>query len=471
MTQSILVSVIIPCYNGAAFLADAVRSVRTPGDPLTEVLVVDDASTDDSAAVADRLAAADPAVRVIRRATNGGPAATRNTGLRAATGRYVCFLDADDQYAPGFLTAATRILDADPTVAGLVTGIELVNCHRPIHPIQLDAVGRSIPSNLMLCRAVVDLIGGFPEDPAFRGPTGGEDIAFRDALARHFRLTYTPHPHFRGHVQQGGHLDKFLDRSTVIDGQLVFTHAAPDGSSSALAAAHARYREMVRERVGVVAGLGGPDGLTLLAPHAARTVAEFDALRDTVGAIPGFLHPQEGYALYRWARDGPGSGAVVEIGSLLGCSSAWLAAGCRDARRGRVAAVDHFRGSEAHRPGGSHPIPELAVSDSTLPAFRANLVRVGLGDWVEPRVGESAAVARAWVGPVRLLFIDGDHEYEAVRTDWQAWVGHLVPGGVVAFHDVGVFPGVDRLYDEIRAAHGLREVDRVRTLRLVQLPR
>jgi predicted O-methyltransferase YrrM len=203
-----------------------------------------------------------------------------------------------------------------------------------------------------------------------------------------------------------------------------------------------------------------------------RTVAEFDTLRETLGSIPGFLHPHEGYTLYRWARDGPGTGAVVEIGSLLGLSTAWLAAGCRDARRGRVAAVDHFRGSPEHRTGGSHPIAELAASGSTLPTFRANLTRVGLADWVEPRVGDSVAVARAWVGPVRLLFIDADHSYESTRADWLAWISHLVPGGLVGFHDVGAWPGVTRLYDEIRAADpAIREVDRVRSLRLVQLPR
>ena len=230
MTHPPLISVVVPCHNGAAFLTGAVQSVRTPNGPPTEVIVVDDVSTDDSAAVADRLAA-DPSVRVVRRTTNGGPAAARNTGLRAAVGGYVAFLDADDEYAPGFLTAATRILDADPTVAGLVTGVELLDCHRPVDPVQLDAITRSIPTNLLLRRAAVDLLGGFSEDPRFRGPLGGEDIAFRTALSRHFRLARTDHRYLRYRVRRGSHFDLFLDRTAVIDGRLVFTGQTADEQS------------------------------------------------------------------------------------------------------------------------------------------------------------------------------------------------------------------------------------------------
>ncbi len=458
------VSVIIPSYNAAPFVAGAVRSVLAQGVAGTEVIVVDDASTDGSAAVVADL----PGVRLIRRPVNGGPAAARNTGLAAATGRFVAFLDADDEYAPGFLAAALPILDTDPTFAGVVTAIELVECTRPVHPVQLAAIGRSLPSNLVVRRAAVDLVGGFPEDPAFRGPTAGEDIAFRQALARHFRLAWLDRPFFRYRYRPGSHLDRFLDRSEVVDGRLVFTPEAQ--GDPAFVAALASHLDWVRDRVGVVAALGGtPEGAAPLIGHALRSATHFEALRDRIEPVAGFLHPHEGYALYLWARDGPGRGAVVEIGSLFGRSTAWLASGCRDAKRERVVAVDHFRGSPEHSPGGSHPIPELVQVGSTLPAFLANLKRLGLETSVEPRVGASIELGATWSGPIRLLFIDGDHSYAASRADWECWSRHVVPGGIIAFHDIGVWPGVTQFYERLlQSDPRVREVGRVRTLRLVR---
>lgn len=266
MTRSPDVSVVIPCFNTASFLPAAVRSVRSQGGVVTEVVVVDDASTDGSAAVAERLAADDPGVRVVRRAVNGGPATARNAGLRLASGRYVAFLDADDEYAPGFLAAAAQILDADPSVAGLVTGVELVDCHRPVDPVQLEAVIHSLPANLLLRRNVVERVGGFPEDPAFRGQYAGEDIAFRQAIARHFRLVRAAAPALRYRVRAGGHFDRFLDRSVVVNGRLVFTRTDEPESPDRVADASVRYLASVRERVGTPIA---PNGLSEFLTHVS----------------------------------------------------------------------------------------------------------------------------------------------------------------------------------------------------------
>jgi hypothetical protein len=112
---------------------------------------------------------------------------------------------------------------------------------------------------LLLRRAVVDLLGGFSEDAGFRGPFGGEDIAFRDALARHFRFLRTDHPYLRYRVRPGCHLDKFLDRSTVIDGQLMFTRPTPESSSRAFSTALAEYLDRVRDRVETLGAVDGSE--------------------------------------------------------------------------------------------------------------------------------------------------------------------------------------------------------------------
>lgn len=95
-TQAAQVSVIIPAYNATKYLAEAVASASDQTCPPTEILVIDDGSTDETAAAAEALP---PPVRVLRQ-DNGGPAAAMNTGIEAATGTHLAFLDADDRWAP-----------------------------------------------------------------------------------------------------------------------------------------------------------------------------------------------------------------------------------------------------------------------------------------------------------------------------------------------------------------------------------
>jgi glycosyltransferase involved in cell wall biosynthesis len=110
------VSVIIPCYNGAKYLRQAVESVLAQTHPPLEVIVVDDGSTDDSAEIA---ASFGPPVRVIRQA-NQGESVARNRGIAEARGDYLHFLDADDLMHP---EAFERMLAA---IAGRANAVALV---------------------------------------------------------------------------------------------------------------------------------------------------------------------------------------------------------------------------------------------------------------------------------------------------------------------------------------------------------
>jgi CDP-glycerol glycerophosphotransferase len=110
-----LISVVIPVYGVAAYLPECLDSILgQAGD--VEVIAVDDASPDGCGALLDDRAAADPRLRVIHLAVNGGPGAARNAGLARAGGEYVWFVDADDRLAGGALAAVTAALAARPEV-------------------------------------------------------------------------------------------------------------------------------------------------------------------------------------------------------------------------------------------------------------------------------------------------------------------------------------------------------------------
>lgn len=107
--MSALVSIIIPCYNAARWLAETLESALAQTWPACEIIVVDDGSTDTSVAVAQSFAGR--GVQVLTQ-PNAGAAAARNAGLRRARGAYVQFLDADDLLAPDKIERQVRLLQA-----------------------------------------------------------------------------------------------------------------------------------------------------------------------------------------------------------------------------------------------------------------------------------------------------------------------------------------------------------------------
>src|ERR687885_1823430 len=107
-----LVTGVIPCYNQAHFLGEAIESVLAQSYTHFEIIVVDDGSTDNTSEVATRY----PKVRCIRQ-DNQGLAAARNAGLRVSEGTYLVFLDADDRLLPDALEVGLECLEAYPECA------------------------------------------------------------------------------------------------------------------------------------------------------------------------------------------------------------------------------------------------------------------------------------------------------------------------------------------------------------------
>lgn len=118
MSANPVVSVIIPVFNGERYIQEAIESVMAQQVPSLELIVVDDGSTDSSAAVVERVM---PEARCLCQ-SHAGPGAARNLGTSVAIGRFLAFLDADDTWQPDKLSRQLAAFDADPAL-DIVTGL------------------------------------------------------------------------------------------------------------------------------------------------------------------------------------------------------------------------------------------------------------------------------------------------------------------------------------------------------------
>lgn len=172
-------------------------------------------------------------------------------------------------------------------------------------------------------------------------------------------------------------------------------------------------------------------------PTSDRHLLPTDVERMVAG-VEGWLGPHEGRLLYRLASEADPAGCIVEIGSWHGRSTIWLAAGAKAGRGAQVVAIDPHVGTTLREQG-----------ETTELVLRANLERARLVDQVAIVVATSSEAVADWSRRVSLLWIDGDHEYESVRRDFELWEPHVLPDGVVALHDTFVSPGPERVVREL----------------------
>jgi glycosyltransferase involved in cell wall biosynthesis len=174
MSHTPRVSVVIPCYRQARYLPEAVASVVAQTFGGWEIIVVDDGSPDDTAAVAEDLIAryAGRAIRLLRQ-PNSGPGASRNNGIRAARGAYILPLDADDAIEPEMLAATATVLDTRPEVGFVYTDVQRFGAERSVlhsvpYSLELLRLDNVMMPETLFRRAAWEAVGGFCEDIAFR---------------------------------------------------------------------------------------------------------------------------------------------------------------------------------------------------------------------------------------------------------------------------------------------------------------
>jgi glycosyltransferase involved in cell wall biosynthesis len=195
------ISVVIPSYNSRATIESCIESVLATGDGSLEIVVVDDASTDQSSVLIDALAARHPGViRLVFQPNNGGPAKARNTGAKEASGELLFFLDSDTEILPDALKQfRLRIQEAD-AVVGIYhhepTNKGWVPLYKALINYYFFARKGVIPyevfdsSRAGIRKAVFDAAGGFNEDLGWGMDYENEELGYR--LCRTYRMLLDP---------------------------------------------------------------------------------------------------------------------------------------------------------------------------------------------------------------------------------------------------------------------------------------
>ena len=155
------VSVIIPVYNAAPYIADTLQSLLHQTMTDFEVLLVDDHGTDDSMSVAQQVVGEDGRFRFLQTPVNAGPGVARNVGIEAAQGDYIAFLDSDDLWVPTFLEKLLQVAELTPH-SSLLT-----------------------PHSTDLCYCQLKYQGGKRDGEVHRNPVV-ENGAFTPASKKHF---------------------------------------------------------------------------------------------------------------------------------------------------------------------------------------------------------------------------------------------------------------------------------------------
>jgi glycosyltransferase involved in cell wall biosynthesis len=202
------VSVIIPCYNHGHYLGHALHSVLAQIYTDWEAIVVDDGSTDDTAAVAASIT--DPRIRYIYQ-EHQGLSAARNTGIGEAQGEYLGFLDADDEWEPEFLARCVGVLQQDDSLGFVYTRAVLVDLQGTYYPqlegqalapqefLQQLEKGGFFPVHAVLVRReVLAAIGRFDTDL-----TSVEDWDLWLRISKHYRVRSIDEPLARYRVYPG----------------------------------------------------------------------------------------------------------------------------------------------------------------------------------------------------------------------------------------------------------------------------
>jgi len=164
-------------------------------------------------------------------------------------------------------------------------------------------------------------------------------------------------------------------------------------------------------------------------------------LKSLTSKIDSAVTDKEGECLYRLAKNCQGKGVIVEIGSWKGKSTILLAKGSEAGNKLKVYAIDPHTGSAEHR--------EMYGEVWTFDEFKKNIETARVDHLIVPILKTSIEAAKDFRDPVELIFVDGSHEYDLVKLDFDLWFPKVIEGGVMVFHDTTWRAGPKRVVEEL----------------------
>lgn len=176
---------------------------------------------------------------------------------------------------------------------------------------------------------------------------------------------------------------------------------------------------------------------------------KFAEIQSKVASIQGWVNDQAGWGLYQLARSHAPIPIIVELGSWRGRSTVWLGTAIVDRGEGSVYAIDRWdhqcQDVETERIVSKYPPDHMFLQ------FLETMQQNGLDKVVRPIRNDSHSAAAKWdiSHEIGLLFIDADHDYHAVRKDFENWSRFVVSGGFVVFDDVPSWPGPTQVSYEL----------------------
>jgi len=189
-------SVIMCTYNRASLLPRAIRSLQEQTETDWELIVVDDASTDGTDELIGHLAASEPRLHYVRRPLNGGTAAARNSGMAAAQGLFLTFLDSDDAYAPDHLATRKQMLLDHSEIHFLHGGVDVIGDPWVIDkddPTRTIHIDDCVVGGTFVIRAdVAAVLGPFQE-----GLYADDADYYERACSANIVIARTDHPSYR----------------------------------------------------------------------------------------------------------------------------------------------------------------------------------------------------------------------------------------------------------------------------------
>ncbi len=243
-------------------------------------------------------------------------------------------------------------------------------------------------------------------------------------------------------------VDKYKGRETPVDWIFPLKRGEWEGVSVNIPA---KSTELVEYRYGenwknlpAVRVSGAPRDAHPDAPLAAPAPPSVYFGRPRAGCE---VTDPEGLILKKFAATVPSDMSIVEIGAYRGRSMCWLADGSNSGNKAPVYSVDLWEEGSGYATGrNGKKINRPYAKPETREAYEALREQYGHG-LVTPIRGRSATVAEVFDKPVGMLFIDGDHTYQGVSADLEAWLPKLESDGILAFHDMNA-PGVLRAIRE-----------------------